>query len=83
MELSEYGFDSITFTQFTNKLNDEYNLDEFGISAKVIHTPDHTAGSISIIMNNGEAIIGDLVRGNHRINLGAFYEDKIILLNPS
>ena len=26
-ELSEYGFDSILFTQFTNKLNDQYGLE--------------------------------------------------------
>ncbi len=26
-ELSEYGFDSITFTEFTNKLNQEYKLE--------------------------------------------------------
>ncbi len=37
-----------------------YNLSEWGINGKIIHTPGHTPGSISVILDNGDAIIMDL-----------------------
>ena len=43
----------------------ETNIDlkEFGINGSIIHTPGHTAGSVSIILSGGTAIIGDLIMG--------------------
>jgi glyoxylase-like metal-dependent hydrolase (beta-lactamase superfamily II) len=35
-------------------------LDEFQISGKVLHTPGHTPGSISLVLESGEAFVGDL-----------------------
>jgi glyoxylase-like metal-dependent hydrolase (beta-lactamase superfamily II) len=43
--------------------DDDENLQEFGINGKVIHTPGHTEGSISLILPSGEAIVGDLMMG--------------------
>jgi hydroxyacylglutathione hydrolase len=43
--------------------DDEVDLREFGINGRIIHTPGHTEGSISLIMSSGEAIIGDLLMG--------------------
>ena len=40
--------------------NDQYDLTGMGISGKIIHTPGHTPGSISIVLDNGDAIIMDL-----------------------
>jgi glyoxylase-like metal-dependent hydrolase (beta-lactamase superfamily II) len=37
------------------------SLEEFGIPARVIPTPGHTPGSISVLLENGDAIVGDLV----------------------
>jgi len=37
-----------------------YSLDEFQINGKIIHTPGHTAGSISLVLESGEAFVGDL-----------------------
>jgi glyoxylase-like metal-dependent hydrolase (beta-lactamase superfamily II) len=37
-----------------------YTLDEFRINGKIIHTPGHTAGSISMVLESGEAFVGDL-----------------------
>ena len=37
-----------------------YSLDEFQIDGKIIHTPGHTAGSISLLLDSGEAFVGDL-----------------------
>jgi hydroxyacylglutathione hydrolase len=45
------------------ELDDELDLREFGIVGRVIHTPGHTEGSLSLILSTGEAIVGDLVMG--------------------
>lgn len=36
------------------------SLDKYGVPATVLHTPGHTAGSISIVLDDGRAIVGDL-----------------------
>lgn len=43
--------------------DNDRDLQEFGIAGRVIHTPGHTAGSLSLILSTGEAIVGDLVMG--------------------
>jgi glyoxylase-like metal-dependent hydrolase (beta-lactamase superfamily II) len=35
-------------------------LDEFGIPGRVLHTPGHSPGSVSILLDTGDAIVGDL-----------------------
>jgi len=35
-------------------------LGEYGIPARVIPTPGHTPGSVSVLLETGEAIVGDL-----------------------
>jgi glyoxylase-like metal-dependent hydrolase (beta-lactamase superfamily II) len=64
-------------------MDDEFDLNDYGIAGKIIHTPGHSASSISIILDNGEALIGDLVRDEDtgEIGFGAFYEDKEVLLD--
>lgn len=42
---------------------DGVRLDEFGITGSVLHTPGHTPGSISVVLDSGEAIIGDVIMG--------------------
>jgi len=37
----------------------EYDLSSFGIDGKIIHTPGHTVGSISVILREGECLVGD------------------------
>jgi hydroxyacylglutathione hydrolase len=44
-------------------LDDETDLNEFGVNGKIIHTPGHTPGSVSVILDDRKAIIGDLVMG--------------------
>jgi len=44
-------------------INNEYSLLEFGINAKVVHTPGHTSGTISVIDGNGNAFIGFTAHG--------------------
>jgi hydroxyacylglutathione hydrolase len=43
--------------------DNDRDLKEFGIAGRVIHTPGHTEGSVSLILSTGEAIVGDLVMG--------------------
>lgn len=38
----------------------DYSLDRVGIPGKVVHTPGHTAGSISILLDTGEVFAGDM-----------------------
>jgi glyoxylase-like metal-dependent hydrolase (beta-lactamase superfamily II) len=51
----------IPFTKFKPDIllnNDPYPLSEYGIDGEIIHTPGHTVGSVSVVLNSGEAIVG-------------------------
>ena len=42
-------------------LDDEgLSLAEYGIPGRVIHTPGHSPGSVSVLLETGEAFVGDL-----------------------
>ncbi|MGQ9517460.1 MAG: MBL fold metallo-hydrolase [Anaerolineae bacterium] len=41
----------------------ELDLHPYGIPGRAIPTPGHTPGSLSIILETGEAIVGDLIAG--------------------
>lgn len=54
-------FKHIRATKVDIVLNDkEFSLNDYGIEGKVIHTPGHSSGSVSILLNTGEAFVGDL-----------------------
>jgi hydroxyacylglutathione hydrolase len=38
----------------------EFSLKPFGISGKVLFTPGHSMGSVSVLLETGEAFVGDL-----------------------
>jgi glyoxylase-like metal-dependent hydrolase (beta-lactamase superfamily II) len=42
---------------------DALRLDEFGVAGEALHTPGHTDGSLSIVLDSGDAIAGDLLAG--------------------
>jgi len=44
-------------------IEDNFPLQDFGFNAKIIHTPGHTKGSISLIDEEGNAFIGDIAMG--------------------
>ena len=53
-----------------NILEDEFLLTEFGIKGRIIHTPGHTAGSVSVILGGGEALVGDLAMNGFPMRKG-------------
>ncbi len=43
---------------------EKWRLDEYGIAGQVLPTPGHTPGSVSVLLDSGEAIMGDVVMGD-------------------
>ena len=35
-----------------------FSLEEYGISGSIIYTPGHSTGSVSILLDTGEAFVG-------------------------
>ncbi len=68
-------------------IEDEIDLAEFGVAARVILTPGHTAGSISVVTAANEILVGDLLMGGslggwlrpHRPGLHYFADDLVAL----
>ncbi len=50
-------------------MGDEFDLHSYGIDGKIIVTPGHTPGSISVLLDSGEAIVGDLFGGGRLMGL--------------
>jgi len=40
--------------------DEEFSLGEYGIAGKVFYTPGHSSGSVSILLDTGDAFVGDL-----------------------
>lgn len=41
----------------------ELDLAPYGVDGRVVMTPGHTAGSVSVLLASGEAIVGDVLMG--------------------
>jgi hydroxyacylglutathione hydrolase len=67
-------------------VTDEYPLKEFGIDGSILHTPGHTQGSLSVLLNTGEAFVGCLAHNGlpFRLNPGfPVYAQDMALLKKS
>jgi glyoxylase-like metal-dependent hydrolase (beta-lactamase superfamily II) len=40
--------------------DDGLDLEPYGVSGHVVHTPGHSPGSVSVVLSGGEAFVGDL-----------------------
>ena len=40
--------------------DEEFSLTEYGIPGKIMYTPGHSKGSVSVLLETGEAFVGDL-----------------------
>jgi hydroxyacylglutathione hydrolase len=50
--------------------DDGTSLEPFGISGKVLHTPGHTRGSMSVLLDTGDAFVGDLAMNGLPLRFG-------------
>lgn len=46
-------------------VTNECSLEEFGIDGHVVLTPGHTEGSLSVVLADGSACVGDLLMGGY------------------
>lgn len=62
-------------------VEDRYDITELGIPAYLIHTPGHTSGSVSLIVDNEYAIVGDSMFGIFKRSiLPPFADDPATLM---
>ena len=68
----------------------DFQLDEsgmdlapFGVPGRVVHTPGHTHGSVSVLLDTGEAFVGDLVMNRlplrRKPGMAIFGEDEDLM----
>lgn len=64
---------------------EDFSLEEFGIPGKIIFTPGHSLGSISVVLESGEAFVGDTAMNSFPLTIGPnlpiFAEDLSALRN--
>ncbi len=47
------------------------SLSEYGIPGRVIHTPGHSPGSVSVLLDTGEVFVGDMAMNRFPLRYGA------------
>lgn len=50
--------------------SEDISLSPYGIAGKVVHTPGHSWGSVSVLLDSGEAFVGDLGMNMFPLQLG-------------
>lgn len=59
------------------------DLRDYGISGRLVYTPGHTPGSLSVVLDSGEAFVGDLAMNGLpfclKPSLGIFATDELRL----
>lgn len=62
----------------------DVSLREFGIPGDIVHTPGHSSGSVSVVLDSGEAFVGDLAMNKLPLRLSPglpiFAEDPVAVL---
>ena len=64
-------------------ITEDFSLEEYGFDAKIICTPGHTLGSISVLLKTKELFVGDFTMGlpmRLRPGLPFIFEDKELLI---
>jgi hydroxyacylglutathione hydrolase len=49
--------------------NSDFPLYDFGIKGKIMYTPGHTKGSVSVLLDSGEAFVGCMAHNNFPFKL--------------
>ncbi len=62
---------SVTNFELNITVDDEdFSLRDFGIPGTIIYTPGHSSGSISVLLENGKAFVGDLATSKFPMRIG-------------
>jgi len=56
-------------------LENGMSLREFGFDARVVHTPGHTAGSVSVAFDDGTLFVGDALLNLTHVSFPLWWED--------
>ena len=56
-------------------LDDGMSLRDLGIDARVVHTPGHTAGSVSFLFDDGTLFVGDTILNSSHVAFPLWWED--------
>lgn len=54
-------------------LEDNEDISDYGLAARIIHTPGHTPGSSSLLLEDRIAFVGDLVSSNNGAHAQRYY----------
>ena len=49
--------------------DDDFSLADYGIPGKVIYTPGHSSGSVTVLLDSGDAFVGDLAMNKFPLRL--------------
>ena len=64
-------FIAIPPTRVDIEIGDEgLSLAPYGVSGSVVHTPGHSPGSVSIVLDSGEAFVGDMAMNGFPLTRG-------------
>lgn len=59
-------------------LDEGRTLNDFGLNARVVHTPGHTLGSLSLALEDGVMLIGDAMINQIRVGMPLYGEDILL-----
>jgi hydroxyacylglutathione hydrolase len=54
-------------------------LDPYGLPATILHIPGHTLGSIALLTDSGDLIVGDTLLNKLAVETATLFEDKLQL----
>jgi glyoxylase-like metal-dependent hydrolase (beta-lactamase superfamily II) len=62
------------------------SLEPFGVGGKILHTPGHSPGSLSVLLDSGDAFVGDLAMNTFLVRVGPclpLFAEDLPRLGPS
>lgn len=60
-------------------LEDGQTLEEYGVDAKVLTLPGHTKGSIGLLVDGKDLVVGDAMMNLRKPSAALWYEDKLAM----
>ncbi len=64
---------------------EDFSLEDFGVKGSIVFTPGHSPGSITVLLDSGDAFVGDMAMNGFPLTIGPnlpiFAEDNSALKN--